>query len=64
MDKQPPLPDTPPAETAYMRYIGAGEFVQGVPARDLTRVEWDALDTDTQALVLALGLYELAGDPA
>lgn len=55
MDNQP---DTAPA--AHVRYIGGGDFLHGVPARDLTRAEWDAIDTDTQALALALGLYELA----
>lgn len=48
------------APVAYMRYVGGGDFLQGLPTRDLTRAEWDAINTDTQALVLALGLYELA----
>ena len=42
-------------------YVGQGEFIPGVPARDLTEDEWLALDGDTQALALDSGLY-VAGD--
>lgn len=43
-----------------MRYIGGGDFIQGVPARDLTRDEWEALEEILAAAALAAGVYELA----
>ena len=39
-------------------YIGGGNFVEGVPARDLTPSEWGALDVNTQALLKDLNLYQ------
>lgn len=48
------------AEQLTVRYTGAGDYLPGVPARDLTAEEWAALGADTQALALALGLYEAA----
>jgi hypothetical protein len=39
------------------KYIGNGAFLQGVPARDLTNKEWDALSKERQADLIRLGLY-------
>jgi hypothetical protein len=39
------------------KYIGNGAFLQGVPTRDLTKKEWDALSKERQADLLRLGLY-------
>lgn len=51
------------ADEIAARYAGGGDFVLGVPARDLTVEEWAALGADQQALVVSLGLYVVA-DPA
>ncbi len=39
------------------KYIGNGAFLQGVPTRDLTKQEWDALSKERQADLISLGLY-------
>ena len=39
------------------KYIGNGAFLQGVPTRDLTKQEWDALSKERQADLVRLGLY-------
>jgi hypothetical protein len=39
-------------------YIGEGAYWQGIPARDLTDDEWQALPADTRKLLLDLGLYQ------
>lgn len=41
------------------KYIGNGNWVVGVPARDLSMVEFEALDSDLQDVVKKCGLYEL-----
>ena len=41
-----------------VRYVGKGHYFQGVPARDLTDEEWDALPKRRQERLLASGLYE------
>lgn len=47
-------------------YVGNGNFLNGVPARDLTRAEWDALDEATRQMCLESGVYQLesAGEPS
>jgi hypothetical protein len=42
-------------------YTGAGNYLNGVPARDLTDEDWDALTPEQKAEVKASGLYELEG---
>jgi hypothetical protein len=42
---------------AYAIYQGGGAFIQGVPTRDLTRTEWNALTADQKAA--AAELYAL-----
>lgn len=44
----------------YANYRRPGEFVQGVPARDMTREEWEALPEELRVIALELGIYELA----
>lgn len=41
-----------------VKYKGNG-FLQGVPARDISLVEWDSLPKELTTLALDLGLYEL-----
>ncbi len=51
------------ADDIAARYVGAGDYLPGLPARDLTVEEWAALGADQQTLVVGLGLYVVA-DPA
>ena len=46
-------------------YFGAGEFIGGVPARDLTLEEWNALPSKLQSQCLATNVYRIVqpGDP-
>jgi len=46
--------------TKYI-YSGRG-IVQGVPARDLTQEEFDALPPTTQELALGSGVYKIEND--
>lgn len=41
------------------KYVGNGNWIAGVPARDLSRAEFEALDGDLQEAVKKCGLYEL-----
>lgn len=44
----------------HARYTAdGGGFIPGVPARDLTRDEWLALDKETRDLCRSTGLYAL-----
>lgn len=54
-----PVADAPaqPREAIAARYVGAGEYWPGVPARDLTVSEWTGLDPATRQAVLTNGLY-------
>jgi len=64
MDKpnEPAQPAAP--DPLAVRYIGAGNHLIGVPARDLTVSEWAGLPEETRALALGLGLYAAADDAA
>lgn len=44
-----------------IRYTGDGEFHSGIPARDLSRDEYDALDKEQRAVVRDSPLYDYAG---
>jgi len=39
------------------RYVKPGEFFSGIPAKDLTRAEFDALDADQKRSVTESGVY-------
>jgi hypothetical protein len=41
------------------RYVGAGAFVPGIPARDLDGDEWAALDPSLREAAEMGGLYEI-----
>lgn len=49
------------APVVAVRYIGDGAFWPGIPARDLTREEWDALEPEHREQILAHKLYEEVG---
>lgn len=40
------------------RYVGGGACYYGIPARDLTKTDWDRLSEAQQALVAGSPLYE------
>lgn len=42
-----------------IKYKGIKAFIQGIPARDLTDVEWNALSKEQQKAAIESGLYEL-----
>lgn len=48
------------SETSFrIKWKGkAGQYVEGIPARDLTRAEWDALPHAVQKLAAESGLYQ------
>ncbi len=46
-------------EAIFVKYIKPGEWLPGVPARDMDRPEWEALPEEKRALGLQLGLYEI-----
>lgn len=53
------------APATYYHYTGDGAaWVGGVPARDLTPDEWDALTDDQRLICTATGLYRTGAGPA
>lgn len=57
------LADGSTAWPGYLRYVRPGEFLLGVPARDITFEEWLALREDLQARAQALNLFEFQAGP-
>lgn len=55
--------ETPAAEPSpRYRFVGeAGQYLEGVPARDLTQEDVDALTDEQRAAVEASPLYEAPG---
>lgn len=41
-----------------IEYIGDGNYLYGVPARDMELSEWEALPEKDRELALSLGLYQ------
>lgn len=41
------------------RYIGAGNFWNGIPARDLSPDEWNAIDGETQKALVEAKIFEV-----
>lgn len=46
------------------RYVGAGSFYHGIPARDLSQAEYEALTEDQRKLVREGSLYRHEKDDA
>ena len=40
-----------------IKYIGNGSYYQGIPARDLTEDEWQAIPRRKRKRLVELGLY-------
>ena len=47
--------------TVKATYVGEGEYLDQIPARDLTEEEFDALTIEQKYAVAKSGLYELEG---
>jgi len=48
---------------AKITYSGKN-FIQGIPARDLTQEEWDALPDEVKELAVSSGVYKVESKPA
>ena len=48
-------------DKAFAQYVGDGDFINGVPARDMTAGEWAAVPEPLQRLAVALGVIEVDG---
>lgn len=44
-------------------YTGNGAFYRGIPARDLTVEEWEALDKDSQDMLKKSSIYTVLSKP-
>ena len=54
----------PEGGNTFIKYIGNGDYVMGIPARNLTTEEWEAMPETTRQTLLAQKLYELTDAPA
>ena len=52
------------SEMVIARYNGAGGFIMGVPARDLTALDWAELNDAQRQQVLDSSLYQIEVEPA
>lgn len=50
------MPSRPAADRVVLRYIGSGDWIRGVPTRDLTVGDLESLSVNRSAL-LESGLY-------
>lgn len=62
----PKDPETTPetkseAKAVTYKYVGNGDYLFGVPARDLTKDEFDALNDEQKDAVKKSGVYEKGG---
>lgn len=46
-------------DNIYAAYIGDGAFMNGVPTRDLTKIEWDELTAEQRKAAVDLKLYRM-----
>lgn len=54
----------PEGGSTFIKYIGNGDYVMGIPARNMTVEEWEALPETTRQALMAQKLYELSSEPA
>jgi hypothetical protein len=47
----------PKSQNVYARYVGEGRYVFGVPARDLSKAEWNSLSKERQNFALEAGTH-------
>lgn len=48
----------------YAQYIKPGHNIWGLPARDMTKAEWESQDEDKKKLGIRLGLYKIVSAKA
>jgi hypothetical protein len=47
-------------EKIYAEYIGLGNYLPGVPMKDMTKAEWEAVNQKDREMAVTLGLYRIA----
>ena len=51
----------PKEASVHAEYVGKdGAYIDGVPARDLSKKEWSALSKDLQEVAIAAGTHKIA----
>lgn len=60
-DKTPTEDKSEKAPTVIYKYDGSGDYVQGIPARDLTKDDVDALSDEQKADLSKSRLYKKGG---
>jgi len=60
-DKTPTEDKSEKAQTVIYKYDGSGTYLHGVPARDLTKDDVDALSDEQKAELSKSGLYKKGG---
>jgi len=51
-----------PKKVKWAKYIGNGSHIIGIPGRDMTLEEWNALGKGLQEHLVHMGLYEVKYD--
>ena len=46
----------------YLKYVGSSFYI-GIPARDITRAEFEAMSKEQQDLLLASSHYQIVAKP-
>jgi hypothetical protein len=57
-----PKDETPKKEPVYIRYTGNGAFFVGIPAKNFTKSEFEALEPHQQNEVLTGTIYKIPAD--
>lgn len=47
------------SDEIYVKYKGKGEFITGVPTKDMTKERWERIPDGLRALAIREGLFEL-----
>ncbi len=48
----------------YAEFKGGANYLPGIPARDLSKADWDALSKEDQEASIALGIHEVSSKKA
>lgn len=51
----------PPTRAPKAKFVAPGQYFDGIPARDLSKDEYDALPAEQRQLVDHSGLWEISG---
>ena len=44
----------------HAEFMGGSNYLPGIPARDMTKAEWDALSEEDQVNSISLGIHKLS----